>query len=299
MLATAHRGFKLNISSYRVLMPERLWHIQSLLILLLVGGIVLLPQQAAHAASTCAGFIANPVTSVAELITAIDQANGTNCPGADTIDLGGNTITFTSSSYTYVSEAVALPGVTTPITITNGTLTRSSASAFKFLFVDTTGSLTIDHMTVSNGGGALSRGGAIHARGDLTITNSTFSNNTASGYAGGAIFVENASSSPDLIVTDSTFDYNQSLLAGGAIHTQDAASITITRSVFYGNTTSEGAALYIGENNTTTIITNSLFTGNRASGAAGAIENRSGAFTLRNSTIAGNKAGGQRGRPVL
>lgn len=90
---------------------------------------VLFPISPIYAASTCAGFIPATITTSANLITAVTQAQSANCPGADTIDLAGARITFTGSTFTRAGENVSLPAITTPITIINGTITRRSAAA--------------------------------------------------------------------------------------------------------------------------------------------------------------------------
>ena len=266
------------------------------IVILAAAALLFTPVQTVRAASTCAGSIPASITTPANLDTAINAANSGSCPGADTIDLGGNTITFTSAPYSFVSEGVALPDISTPITITNGTLTRSGSNQFKFLHVGSS-TLTLNNMTLSNGGGALlSVGGAVHAAGgNLTITNSTFLNNIATAYAGGAIFMEGGST---LSISGSTFQGNQATY-GGAVHTQNPNTFTVTDSRFFGNVAAtDGGAINIGNGSTTTTITNSLFVGNKGY-FGGALLNRADTFTVRNSTIAGNKTTGSGGGILL
>ena len=99
-------------------------------------------------------------------------------------------------------------------TLQNGTLARDSTSPelFGLLYVSQTGALTVENMTLQNGGDPTdSTGGAIHALGALTVHNSTFQNNQA--VTGGAI----QSVFAPLTIHNSTFQNNQSGISGGAI----------------------------------------------------------------------------------
>lgn len=235
----------------------------------------------AHAASTCAGFIPGSITTPANLRDAIDAAQSVNCGGPDTIDLGGNTITFTSADFTYDGEAVALPMVTTPITIKNGTVTRSAAAGFRFLRVGAGGALALEQMTVSNGGGGtITLGGAVHLEdtGTLTVTRTTFLNNSAPGYGGGAIL---ATGSGTLTVRDSVFRGNVAV-EGAAILTQSSTTLQIERTQFLGNT---GSGTLEVSSTGPAQIRDSLFAGNDGE-AVYLISGASPVFI--NTTIAGN-----------
>jgi hypothetical protein len=243
----------------------------------------------AQAASTCPGFIPATISTPANLIAAVDAANSANCPGADTIDLGGNTISFTSAGFSYGGDAVALPDIVTPMTITNGTITRSSGTNYKYIHASST-TLTLSNLIVTNGGGAsISVGGAVHTTNtNLTVSNSTFSNNAANAYAGGAIFQEVG----PITVTGSIFRANSASF-GGAIFTQLVTSANIDRSQFYGNSSSvDGGALVFGQTgNSSAVATvnSSLFVGNSSNHGASIYCFNEGSCTLRNSTIAGDR----------
>jgi uncharacterized repeat protein (TIGR01451 family) len=141
--------------------------------------------------------------NVSDLITAINTANSNG--ESDTINLqAGCTYTLTAP---YAADPdgygpVGLPPITSPITLAgNGaTITRSSG-AFRLFYVSTSGNLTLENLTLSNGlaqggsgglgggynggGGAAGLGGAIFNRGTLSVTGSTLTGNVAQAGNGG------------------------------------------------------------------------------------------------------------------
>ncbi len=256
-----------------------------------IGCLALAGSVAAQAQSTCAGFIPSPITTPAQLVTAVQQAQSANCPGADTINLGGNTITFTSAGFTDAGDALALPAITTPITITNGTITRSSATGFRFLAVTSGGNLMLNGITLSNGGGTgIQSGGAVRVfEAQLSATSTTFLDNSAPAYGGGAIFASGAST---VAVIDSLFRGNTAGSQGGAILCLVTETFTIDRSRFLGNS-SNGSAGAIGKvSNGALVIRDSLFAGNTASlGSAILLNNASDNIALVNSTVVAGSGG--------
>jgi hypothetical protein len=233
--------------------------------------------------------------------------------GAQTINLTpGCVYTFATGSAN--DPLTALPHITTNITINgNGaSLQRSTASgtpAFRLLAVDSVGALTLNNLTVSNGGCTLpcetnlegggvysvgtlnvvlcnftannaggeltnSRGGAIESFGTLSVDRSTFTSNQAQNN-GGAIFNFGGT----LTVTNSTFATNSARNVGGAIVAFSTSASTVTNSTFVGNTASR------------------LFWGGTETGSAIYNQNglnwnypASGPLTVTSSTFAGNGA---------
>ncbi|MDQ2784849.1 MAG: hypothetical protein M3Y58_07595, partial [Chloroflexota bacterium] len=123
--------------------------------------------------------------------------------------------------------------------------------------------------------------------GVLNIANSTFFNNTAAD-SGGAIF----SNVGVVTISGSTFTNNSvtsSAGGAGAIETLSGGTLTVTNSVFDGNTSGGDAGAIIVQSPST--VTNSRFKNNIAkTGRGGGILTTS-ALTVVNSTFDGNAAG--------
>jgi hypothetical protein len=252
-------------------------------------------------------------TSTAELIAAINDANGNISD--DVIHLSpGQTYTLTSAYGT-----AGLPDITSDITIIgNGaTITRDpNASAFRIAYVASSGALTLENVTISNGNVTINNngspdhaGGIFNEGGDLTVVDSRFTGNHADG-VGGAIFTANgnltvrnsvfsgntAGSGGAAIdglaslmrVEASTITDNHAVTAGGGIYVS-AGSLQLTDSTLAGNTAGSfgGGAIttYAG----TVIATNSTISGNTA-GRGGGIRTFGGSLSLSNVTISDNTA---------
>ncbi len=159
-----------------------------------IAGLLLGVASAVHAQNFPVG-----VGDTAGLIAAINTANAT--PGA-------NTITLTVGTYTLAAVdngtagPTGLPAITSTLTIVgNGArINRASAASFRLFYVTSTGSLTLQNMTLSGGlakggagglagegggGGAAGIGGAVFNQGTLSITGCTLSSNSAQGGNGG------------------------------------------------------------------------------------------------------------------
>jgi hypothetical protein len=221
---------------------------------------------------------------------------------------GGGILTFASASLT---NSVVSGNTGGGIDITTG-------------FGYPTGTLTVSDSAIVNNSGQALGGGISAYSSDVVVTGSTISDNTATTYGGGiylapAFFTQSCA----LTVTDSTFQGNQVIATepagpggGGAIHADVGATISVSGSVFLGNTVTTaddgtGGAIDLVDIATGT-ITSSTFTGNQvvvvgpagfSPGAAsgGAISNVGGfsqpstMLTIRGSVFAGNLAQGASG----
>ena len=220
-------------------------------------------------------------TADCSLIEAINAANAQ--AGANTINLGsGQTYTLTAVNVA-VDGDYGLPDVTTEIVINgnNSTITRSGAAPDLGIFhVATSGNLSLNNVTISNGRNLNGGSGGVFNRGILTVNGSTFSNHTASG--GSAI--RNIGASSILTVTNSVFTNNSSTSGSGAINS--TANATISGSTFSSNTSSgNGGALF---NSGTMTISSTFINNNTANNNAGGIYN-TGTLTLNPGTnISGN-----------
>ncbi|MBK8138144.1 MAG: ExeM/NucH family extracellular endonuclease [Chloroflexi bacterium] len=189
----------------------------------------------------------------AELVQAITCANANGT--ADIISLNDQIITLTDA----VSSGLGLPAISSTITIQSGTITRASASNFRFFQVMPGQSLTLNRVTLTNGFGAglTSDGGAIYNDGTLTLISSVLSGNH--GMYGGAVF---SSSTGTLSVTNSLISGNLADNTGGGIRNRGVLTVA-----------------------------NSTIAGNYAASIGGGIAN-AGIFTLNlsNSVVYGNEA---------
>ena len=197
-----------------------------------------------------------------------------NTAGSQTLGLSAD-ITLSSPLFSISSEII-LNG--------NGHFV-SGSDAMRVLYVESTGSLTLNAITVKNG--KSDNGGGVYNAGTLTITNSTLSN--SKGYIGGGIY-----NGGTLTITNSTLSGNAAageLSKGGGIY--NSGTLTITNSTLSGNSsdytgyyTSYGGGIYVYSGTLT--ITNSTLSGNSAYYAGGIFVH--GVTTITNSTLSGNSA---------
>ena len=250
-----------------------------------------------------------------ELITAISSAN--TQAGGGTVTLAAGCVYTLTAVNNSTDGGTGLPLITGTVTIagSGATITRSKATGtptFRIFDVATSGNLTLDSLTLSNGlmSSTGSTGGAgIYNHGTLAVSASTFSGNSSpspNGVSGGAI-----SNSGHLTVTTSTFT-NNSAQEGASIFNQNTTSIsqttfannnatiyggggilnafgttTVTTSTFVGNSGPGGGAI---DNDTTMIVSDSTFYNNTGGGAGGGAINNFGTMTFIRTTFAGNSA---------
>ncbi len=218
---------------------------------------------------------------------------------------GADTITF-DADYT-ITLGGQLPSVTTTMTITgNGagnTIVQANGSSgmatYRVFFVDSPGDLSLNDLTVRNGGcdGSCATffehgGGIFNNYGTVTVTNSAFSGNGAT--YGGGIYNEYGT----VTVTGSTFSGNSATDVGGGIY-NSLGTGTVTNSTFSGNSAGDyGGGIYT---NTTDgacggspaiTIANSTFSDNSAGSDGGGINNNNGVMTLLFNTITASPSGG-------
>jgi predicted outer membrane repeat protein len=183
----------------------------------------------------------------------------------------GDTIAFDASlSGGTVSLGQGVMTISDTITITGDVDSDGAAditidgNAAQIFYVQSGGALSLNALTVTDGGGQ--RGGAIEVEsgGVLDVTASTFTGNHAS-IRGGAIH-----SNGTTTITNSTFSGNTAI-HGGAIQTQ--GSMTIVNSTIAGNTASGNST-----------------TGGQG-GGINALGNPNPNLTIINSTITGNTTG--------
>jgi hypothetical protein len=171
-----------------------------------------------------------------------DTTNGDCVAGT-----GTDTIVFSLSGT--IALASGLPSIQHTIEIdgTGQTITIDGGGAHS-IFVNFSGGLTLNNLTIGNGD-TTGNGGGIFNSGTLTVTNSTMLGNKAS--AGGAIY-----NGGTMTVSNCTLSGNTAA-SGGAIHTDHGG--TVTSSTFSDNSAGvggAGAAILV--NATTLQIKNSI-----------------------------------------
>jgi len=196
---------------------------------------VLIAGAAGSVAVSSSALAATPCTASA-LISAISMANLTN--GTVTLT-AGCTYTLTAINNTTDNGGVGLPVITRNVTIqgAGATIARSTAAGtpvFRIFDVASSGSLTLNSVTISNGlaNNGTQGGGGIFNHGTLSVTGSTFSGNSAPATTG---------------------------TSGGAIN--NSGTVNVSTSTFTGNTAQEGGGIF---NQKTATVTNDTFTSNTA-----------------------------------
>ncbi|GAA3073362.1 hypothetical protein GCM10010464_41800 [Pseudonocardia yunnanensis] len=213
---------------------------------------------------------------------------------------GGGTLNLTPAcTYTLTAPDNADNGlavITTPIRINGNraTITRSSATDFRFFLVNGPGNLTLDALTLANG--RTDNGGAIRigVDGRLTLSTSTVTGNTATVGAGGGIY----SFDGTVEVNNSTLGNNTATQGGGFFNIfADATfngSAVIDNHVI-GEAVGGGINNVVGSvilNNTRIADNDATFSGGSGDQSLGAGLANGGTLTLIGSPVINNIANG-------
>jgi len=192
-----------------------------------------------------------------------------NTTGASNLRISGN---YTSRVFSVNSSGnLTINGVT----ITNGRTTGNGGG------ISNRGTLTLTNSTVS--GNRAFDGGGIFNIGTMTLTNSTVSGNTADFFGGGIV-----NNGGTVTLTNSTVSGNTAINdLGGGIFNSGGGTMTLTNSTLSGNRSGIGGGGIVNE--AIMMVTNSTVSGNTA-GNGGGIFNFGGITTLTNSTVSGNTA---------
>ena len=255
-----------------------------------------------------------PCTASA-LISAITTANNTSGGGTVTLT-SGCTYTLTAINNTTDAGGVGLPVIKGQVTIagSGAAITRSTASGtpvFRIFDVASSGSLTLNSVTISNGlaNNGQQGGGGIFNHGTLTISGSTFSGNSepaSTGTSGGAVnnsgtlnvststFTGNSAqegggvfNQKTATISNDTFANNIATVYGGGALLNAAGTMTVTGDTFTGNTGPGGGAI---DNDTTLHISDSTFTGNTGGTNGGGAVDNFGSTTITQATFSGNSS---------
>ncbi len=232
--------------------------------------------------------------------------------GADTIELPANSIiNLTEVNNSYLGDN-GLPVISSTVTIAGNesTIQRSNSitTPFRIMAVNSSGNLTLNDVTLTNGQVLTDTdGGGLLNTGTTIINDSTISGNSANDDGGG---VSNYAISTPAIVTfnNSTISGNMAIDDGGGVHNfalNAPTTLTISNSTIISNMATgdggDGAGVFSrAENQPTNVtITNSAITGNQAGDDGGGVyhsgRNAAAMLTITNSTIISNTAIGSGG----
>ncbi len=282
------------------------------IVLLGLLALFLIPAQPALAATITVNSILDVVAddglcTLREAITSAntDTASGA-APGECDAGTGADTITLPAGTYTLTSGA-QLPQVTTEITINGAgavtTIVQAAAAAFdpattwRVFVVTTTGSLTLNSMTVQHGQ-ITTFGGGIQNTGTLILDASTVRRNSAGSGGGirnfgGTVTIRNGS------IIGGTGAGNSAGGGGGGIYNENAGQVTIDASTVSGNTAQLGGGIFNIDTGSVITIQNGSVIGGTAPGSGntattsggGGIFNRDrGRVTIDASEVSGNTA---------
>ena len=273
----------------------------ALVALLALAGLLRPPAAHAAAITVVAGEVAVSANGQCSLREAIINANNdaathADCAagsGTDTITLPAAATFAITDSYASYNGNTGLPQVTTTILINgNGsTIDRNSGTSFRLFALSSTGNLTLNNLTLTDGAMPSDMGGGavLNVGGTLTINDSTLSGHTGTNsQGGGAIHASGGTTT----INRSTLHTNQASNSGGggAIYANNGATVNVTDSTIRNNTAANtsGGGIRLNFTGTNVLnVTGSTVSNNSANGGGG-IAHGSGSATITNSTLSGN-----------
>lgn len=231
--------------------------------------------------SSITGTISLSPTNGELLVTDAVSING---PGSGVLTVRAGTSATNNFRIINASETsgdVTIEG----LTLTNGRVPLDAGGAIRFA---SDGLLTVRSSVIS--GNTANNGGAIYspAEGSIEIISSSVSGNTASYGGGGAIDISDG----DTTITSSTISNNRAFNSGGGVYSRYDGTITITDSQLNDNRVTElgfyGGAVASNEGAVT--ISGSTLSGNTVDGVGGGVYNGGGGLAISGSTFSNNEA---------
>lgn len=251
-------------------------------------------------ASPSGSFVpcSGPTGGTAGLDAAITAANAA---GGGTITLAPQ-CTYTLSARANVDLGAGLTDVSSAITIDGrgATITRATtAPQLHLLFVDPTGDLTLNRVTLT--GGLADAGGAVYNLGTLTLQASQLAANSATA-GGGAVYNQGTLTLQASKVTGNRVGGSASTFGGGIV--SFAGSVTVSDSLIDGNSASSNGTFAVGggiyADSTDLTVDHSVVWGNTVTATGNAIGQGGGLVTggslvVTDSVITGNSVTSQIG----
>jgi hypothetical protein len=261
-----------------------------LLVLALVLGLVVVAPPAARAAGSNCTVNGAGGADYTTIQAAVDDT------GCTTISVAAGTY----QEHVAIGRDVTISGAGASSTTIDGTHSGT-------VFTITSGTVTLQYLTIANGSGdtsggiynsggsvtvsnstvsgnSASFGGGIRNHAILTVSNSTISGNSVGSFRGGGLFNEGT-----LTVSNSTVSGNSATLGGGIFN--HVGSVTVGNSTVSGNSadTGNGGGIFNNAHGTLT-VNNSTLAGNSASFGGGLLNN-GGSLTVSNTIIANSPSG--------
>jgi fibronectin-binding autotransporter adhesin len=199
--------------------------------------------------------------------------------------VSGDTITFALDDGNIITLTNGQLFITNDLTIisTNATIVIDAGGSSRVLEISTSNIVTLDSLTITNGNVPDNGGGILVDDGaTLTLTNCTVAGNSA-GAGGGIFFSTNCTAA----LRNSSFASNSATNNGGAIGIDSGGTLTITNSIFTGNSAVRGGAIF--SNFATNTLYNCTFSANSAE-EGGAIANLDSVLVAANLNISANFA---------
>ena len=227
--------------------------------------------------------------SLREAILAAENQAGSDtitlAPGSYILDKQGQFEDFSATGDLDIRSSVSIIGSGSGNTILNGDIIDES-----IFEIHATGGLTIEGLTLEEGGTDNIRGGAIHNNGILNAQDVVLNNNSTlnpsgnGGLKGGALYNNGQATLDQVIVSNNTGG------EGGAIFNDSAASLSISNSTITNNVSKNGSGGGIA-NTGDLSLTGVTFSDNSTTHYAGALFiTGSGSATVTNSTFSANDA---------
>jgi hypothetical protein len=241
--------------------------------------------------------------------------------GTDNVAVISDPVTVQGGYPVNVTQTSTTPDFSaTPDPDTNDTVLSGQQTGRVLYVNNSTGTVSLDGLTIREGNSIGNDGGGISSLGALEVSDSTISGNSAD-FGGGGIL-----NSGTLTVADSTISSNTANGAsGGGIRNDGSGEVTVENSIISNNTTSNsgggissfGGTLTVADSTIndnfasgdgggivndfdgTVEVTASTISGNVADNAGGGISSASGTATITDSTISGNSATGFGGGGIL
>ena len=235
-------------------------------------------------------------------------------PGTVTLDCPNPTVIAFDSTITVATAlAIKVRPTSAPVTLSGAPMTLSGGG--RLFYVDVSGSLTLENLTVADGQGIDNEGalainvvsisgneggygGGIYNAGSLTIDGSRIVGNASSGPGGGIYNAANTFRGGTATIVDSTISNNQARYGGGianGLSNQFPVSLTVIDSMIEGNHAESGGGIgtdshvgAVGHNSLS--IQGTTIRNNSAETDAGGIEAVFSTVAITDSTIAGNTA---------
>jgi Calx-beta domain-containing protein/parallel beta helix pectate lyase-like protein/polymorphic membrane protein len=218
---------------------------------------------------------------------AISDANNAVGPDVVTFQAGVTGTITLATGQLYVSDSVDIQGPGQAVVTVNG---NNASRVFYVYYSDGLIDVTISGLTLT--GGTANQGGGILDLGEnLTLDHVTVDSNTSTG-AGGGLWLNGDANS--LTITNSVFSGNTANVGGGIFLYDSGQPVLIQDTVISGNhSTGRGAGIYLYNPGYSVTIERSTLSGNQAAGEGGGLfvyHTHGATVTLRQSTLSGNSA---------